>query len=174
MSFAEFLAAIENPDLRAVAMHWDQARGSKKMPAWADIDPGAIGPQLPIIWSWKYDRATDLFTGRLAGEEIDSIFGKTMRGADMREFFKDWNYEGVFARNKRVAAEPCLCHGKGLVFIHAGRYGSGERIILPLAADGEHGDGIIGATVYHSMQRGLSETGKEPASTGEDVTFYSL
>ena len=55
-----------------------------------------------------------------------------------------------------------------------GATASGERVVLPLAADGEHGDGIIGATVYHSMQRGMSETGNEPASTSEDVTFYSL
>ncbi len=70
--------------------------------------------------------------------------------------------------------EPCFCHGKGLVFIHAGRYGHGERVVLPLAEDGEHGDGIFGATIYHSMQRGMAETGGAPASTGEDVTFYSL
>ena len=144
------------------------------MPAFSDIDPAAIGPQLPIIWSWKYDRETDLFTGRLAGDEIDAIFGKTMRGADMREFFKDSNYEAIFTRNRRVATEPCLCHCKGLVLIHFGRHGYGERVVLPLAADGEHGDGVFGATVYHSMQRGLSEASKESEWTSEDVTFYPL
>ena len=174
LSFAEFLDTVENPDLRAVALHWNEARGSKKMPGWSDIDPGAIGRQLRIVWSWKYDRATDRFTGRLAGEDINAIFGKNLRGADMQEFFKDWNYDAIFARHKKVIGTPCLCHGKGLVFIHAGRYGSGERVVLPLASDGEHGDGIIGATVYHSMQRGLAETSDAPSLDAEDVTFYSL
>ena len=174
MSFAKFLAAVENPDLRAVAEHWNHARGAKKMPAWSDIDPTAIGPQLPIIWSWKYDRETDLFTGRLAGDEIDAIFGKTMRGADMREFFKDMDYEAIYTRNRRVVTEPCLCHCTGLVLIHFGRYGIGERVVMPLAADGEHGDGVFGATVYYTMQRGMSESNGKPAPTGENVTFYPL
>jgi len=174
MTFAQFLAAIENSDLRAVAEHWNHARGSKKMPGWSDIDPVAIGKQLPIIWSWKYDRATDSFTGRLAGDEIDAIFGKTMRGADMREFFKDWNYDAIFARHKKVVATPCFAHGNGLVFIHYRRHGKGERIILPLAADGEYGDGIIGATVYRLGQSRTSQKIGAPEPVGEDVTFYPL
>jgi len=174
VSFAEFLAAVENPGLRAVAMHWNGARGGKTMPGWAGIDPAAIAKQLPIVWSWKYDRTADRFTGRLAGEEINAIFGKSMRGADMREFFKDWDYDAIFARHRKVVATPCLAHGKGLVFIHAGRYGHGERVILPLADDGEHGDGIIGATVYRFLEGGAAGKSKEPSSIGEDVTFYPL
>ena len=174
VSFAEFFAAIENPDLRQVAEHWNRARGTRRMPGWSDIDPVAVAKQLPLIWSWKYDPATDEFTGRLAGEEINDIFGKNLRGADMREFFKDWNYDAIFARHKKVAATPCFAHGKGLVFIHAGRYGEGERIILPLAEDGEHGDGIIGATVYRFLRGGTAAKNGESSSAGEDVTYYDL
>ena len=174
MSFAEFLAAVENPDLRAVAIHWNEARGAKTMPGWSDIDPAAIGKQLSIIWSWKYDPATDRFTGRLAGEDINAIFGKSMRGADMQEFFKNWNYTAIFARHKKVVATPCFAHGKGFVFIHAGRHGHGERIILPLAADGKHGDGVFGATAYYLRQQNAAEENKESEWAGEDVKFYEL
>ena len=174
MSFQEFLSVVESPDLRQVAQHWNDARGGKKIPAWADIDPAAIARQLRIIWSWKYDRAADRFTGRLAGEEIDAVFGKSMRGADMKEFFKDRSYDVIFARNKKVVAIPCFAHGKGLVFIHAGRYGRGERIILPLADDGVHGDGIIGATVYRLTPPSAADESRDSKASGEDVTFHPL
>ena len=47
--------------------------------------------------------------------------------------------------------EPAFYRSKGLVFIHLDRYGIGERIMLPLAADGENGDGILGATIYNQQ-----------------------
>lgn len=171
MSFDEFLHRIEDPALRAVAQHWNAARGAKRLSGWKDIDPTAIARHLPIIWSWQYDRKTDSFTGRLSGEEINRAFGKSLRGASMKDFFAGWDYEKIFQRHRRVVIEPCFAHGKGAVFIHAKRYGEGERIILPLAEDAETGDGIIGATVYRLMQP--IEPGAVPAE-GEIVDFYPL
>lgn len=171
MRFDDFFAAIENQGLRAVARHWNVARGSRLMPAWREIDPIEFARQLPIIWSWQYDRETRKFTGRLSGEEINRIFGKSLRGAAMEDFFAPPAYENIYRRHHRVVSEPCFAHGKGAVFIHAKRYGVGERIILPLADDGEHGDGIIGATIYH-----LQEPTKpgSPRPDSEDVDFYPL
>lgn len=148
MSFRDFVAAIKSPDLRAVAFHWQAARGGKRMPGWKDIDPVAIAPYLRIVWSWKYDSVSDTFTGRLAGDAIIEAFGESLRGKAMQEFFHGRQYEHMFARHKRVIAEPAFAHGTGPVFIHAGRHGQGERIIMPLAADGVHVDGIFGATIY--------------------------
>ena len=51
MSFADFLAAIAEPALREVALHWNSARGARPMPGWKDIDPAAIARHLPILWS---------------------------------------------------------------------------------------------------------------------------
>jgi hypothetical protein len=171
LSFAAFLARIENPGLRNVATHWNAARGTRRMPGWADIDPAAIARQLPIIWAWIYDRVADRFTGRLAGEEINAAFGKSLRGEDMATFFREYEYEKIFARHRRVVTEPCFAHGLGQVFRHARRVGIGERIILPLAADGETGDGILGATFYRN---GPSELPDTTPRVGENVTFTPL
>src|SRR6185312_7778733 len=111
MSFESFLASIEAPALREVALYWQEARGSRRMPGWKDIDPAAIARHLPIVWSWKYDRHTDTFTGRLAGEEINEVFGKSLRGVPMKEFFADWQYDLIFARHRRVVTEPAFAHG---------------------------------------------------------------
>lgn len=171
MSFEAFLSRIDDPALRRVAAHWQAVRGDRRLPAWKNIDPLAIARDLPIVWSWQYDRGTDRFTGRLSGEEINKAFGRSLRGVPMQDFFKDWEYEKIFARHRRVVTEPCFAHGRGPVFIHARRYGDGERIILPLADDGENGDGIIGATVYRGLP--TPAPGKDlPAA--EEVTFHPL
>ncbi len=172
MSFRDFLAGIGHPRLRAVAEHWDRARGRKLMPAWSDLDPLALRDNLSIVWAWKYHRLTDHFTGRLAGEEINDAFGKSLRGADMAEFFEDFDYETIFARHRRVVTEPCCAHGRGQVFSHAHRIGLGERIIMPLADDGARGDGIFGATLYDPAPRQWTSDANPTA--GEQVTFYPL
>lgn len=149
MSFEAFLTSIVSSALRDVARHWHEARDARRMPSWRDIDPAAIAPYLPIVWSWKYDRDRDTFTGRLSGEEISAVLGKSVRGAVMRDYFSPSQYDIIFACYKQVVSEPALVHGGGPVFGHVQRQGTCERIILPLAADGVRGDGVLGATHYH-------------------------
>ena len=174
MSFQEFFAAIKSPDLCHIARHWDAARGSKRMPGWQDIDPSAIAPFLPIIWSWKYDSVTNTFTGRLGGDAITEAFGESLRGKPMKEFFRGRQYDMMFARHKRVVTTPAFAHGSGPVFIHTGRYGLGERIIMPLARDGSHSDGIFGATIYAANPAGPpDETARQNLAT-ETVVFFPL
>ncbi len=174
MSFMDFAAVIESRALRDVALHWQAARGGRRMPGWRDIDPAAIAPYLGIVWSWKYDRGSDSFTGRLAGDEITRAFGKDLRGKKMEDFFAGWQYDRIFARHKRVVTEPAFAHGSGPVFIHAERYGIGERIIMPLAADGIRGDGIFGATIYSVPPTTPKEPTAPPAAQAETVAFFAL
>jgi len=174
MSFQDFFTAIKSPDLCSIARHWDAARGSKRMPAWRDIDPSAIASFLPIVWSWKYDSVTDTFTGRLGGDAITEAFGESLRGKPMKEFFRGRQYDTMFARHKRVVATPAFAHGTGPVFIHAGRHGAGERIIMPLASDGIHSDGIFGATIYApNPARQPDDIARENIAT-EAVDFFPL
>ncbi len=163
MAFDELLRRISDGALRDVAIHWNEARGQRRMPGWSDISPRAIARHLPLIWSWKYDALTDLFVGRLAGEEIVQAFGENLRGKTAEEFFKDRGGEAVIARHRRVVTEPACYHGQGAVFSHARRIVTGERIILPLAEDGEKGDGILGATIYS-----FTDIGDDGGNASED------
>lgn len=170
MSFGAFEKAIVSPALKIVALHWNDVRGARKMPGWSDIRPGAIAGHLPIVWSYKYDRATDSFTGRLAGERITAIFGKSLRGVPMTEIYPVDDYPALFARTKRTVLEPAFMRGHGLVFRHLNRYGTGERIMMPLADDGENGDGMIGATEYNS----ILEPTRELLAAGEVEEWFAL
>ena len=123
-------------------------RGSNLLPAWNAIHPGAIAHQLPLVWSYNYDRASDTFTGRLSGDQIDRIFGRNLKGVPMLNFILSM-ISATFSTVRSVwSAESAFYRGEGMVFRHFDRYGHGERIIMPMAADGATGDGIFGPTEY--------------------------
>jgi hypothetical protein len=170
MSFATFQQSIVSPDLQVIAEHWGMARGQKRMPAWSDIDPVAIGKRLRFVWAWKYQREPEDFINRLAGEEIVRAFGKSPRGLKMKEFFAPEVYQIFFPWHVRIVREPAFLHGAGKVYSNVDRNFSGERIMLPLSEDGEAADGILGATIY------LPSAGVGAATSfdSEKFDFYPL
>lgn len=168
MSTADFLAAIESEPLRTIAEHWNAVRGDRLMPGWNDIVPSRISAQLKFVWVYRYDRVTRQFTGRLAGNVIETVFGKSFRGMPMTALYPPHDYERLHARAERVVREPALFRGDGRVFVHFERIGNGERIILPLADDGANGDGILGATVYQPAM------GIVPPQERESEYWYAL
>ena len=174
MGFQAFFDSIQSEALRTLARQWEAARGTRRMPAFRDIDPVEIGRHLRYVWSWRYDRVADGFTGRLAGEEIDRAFGKSLRGMKMTEFYTPEVFAIVFPRHRRVVTEPGFMHGTGMVFARMGYTMAGERIGLPLAEDGEIGDGIIGGTFYSALPRLDEERPLGPDFAPEQVTFFPL
>jgi len=174
MSFEAFFQSIRSDSLRSLARQWNAARGDRRMPAFRDIDPVEIGRHLRYVWSWKYDSARDSFTGRLAGEEIDRAFGKSLKGMQMTEFYTPDVYAMVFPRHRRVVTEPSFFHGSGMVFARMGYNMEGERIGLPLAEDGVVGDGIIGGTYYSTLPRLDEPRPLGPDFTPEQAAFYPV
>lgn len=150
MSLERFDHSVESPALRNVVRHWTEVRRGRRMPGWNDLKPTAIKEQLTIIWVWRFDSASRQFVGRLAGERIESVLGMSIRGARMSDVLARHDYPKALVRHTRVMTEPALFRGHGLIFRHLDRFDMGERIILPLADDGEHGDAIIGATEFQS------------------------
>jgi hypothetical protein len=174
MSFEAFFDSILSEPLRVLARQWAAARGSRRMPAFRDIDPVGIGRHLRYIWAWKYDRDADSFLGRLAGEEIDRAFGKSLRGMQMTEFYAPNVYAVVFPRHRRVVTEPAFFHGTGMVFAQMGYTMAGERVGLPLSEDGSTGDGIIGGTFYSAVPVQNEERPLGPDFTPEHAAFFPL
>ena len=147
-SFALFSGRIVSPGLRAIAEHWLAAKGNKLMPSWSDLSPSQMAPQLTKIWAFRYDPARDEFFARLAGNRIMIGFGKSFRGTPLKELHKPDVYAKVLANQKRLISEPALYRGEGELFKIGGQIVRGERIALPLASDGSHADGTIGAAEY--------------------------
>jgi hypothetical protein len=168
MCYADFEQAIKSPSLRQVARHWNEARGKRAMPAWKEIDPSRITSQLSIIWSYRFDRESDAFVGRLAGDQIEKVFCRTFRGTRMEDLYPADQFTLMHHRFRRVVCEPALYVEEGKVFQVVDSYGYGERIAMPLSKNGITGDGILGATVYEAFRA----TDAQPSS--DEVCWFAL
>jgi len=157
MSFADFSASIVSPDLQRIARHWNEARGTRVMPAWGDLRPGTIAAQLPLVWSYRYDAQEKEFIGRLAGDAIARIFGQNFRGARLTELEAKIDVTFLSARFRKVIEGPMLFRSDGDVFHQTDRHGYGERIIMPLSDSGGTPDGIFGATRYETTYQPQNE-----------------
>ena len=173
-TLADLDAAIRSPALRTVFTQWQQARGTRLMPAWRDIDPIAIGRHLSKVWAWRYEAATGIFTGRLAGEEIIATIGTEIRGRTFAECFPAEPASRVEPMYRRVVEGPNLVRAAGHVYILTGGSGIGERLVLPLAEDGVKADGILGVTDYRLKPPEPSALTARREVTGEEIVYYPL
>src|SRR5215469_16398119 len=71
---------IESPALRAVAQHWHEARGSKRMPSWTDLSTSALSSYFKMLWGLQYERETGDLTGQLLGDKIGKWVGPDFQG----------------------------------------------------------------------------------------------
>ena len=148
VGFPGFRDRIASPALQAIADHWQQARADKPMPAWSDLSPSAMSEQLKRLWAFKFDRAAGEFTARLAGTRTMARFGKSFRGTPLKDLHPPRVFEQAQSHMIRIVSEPALVRGTGKLFKIGDHTIEGERIVLPLASDGVHGDGVLGAADY--------------------------
>jgi hypothetical protein len=175
IGFEETYAAFENTitsqALKEVAQHWRAICPPGRLPSWSDLRPSAIKTHLPIVWSYDYDAELDDFIGRLAGIEITGVSNKPFKGTRLSELRPDDKYPRSLIRARRVLQEPALYRGHGLVYRTGGNSGFGERIVMPLAAQGSHPAGIFGATEYKSLAEWLHTSSDVK---GENEHWFSL
>jgi hypothetical protein len=147
-SFDPFLGSIEAPALRAIAQHWNAARGPQLLPSWETLRLEELPQPARLTWIYAYDPATGKFTGRLSGEQITKAFGKSFHGLPLELAHTGAIYLWVHHALTRVVSEPAAYRSTGKLYKQAGRIIEGERIALPLGSDGRTGDGIIGASWF--------------------------
>jgi hypothetical protein len=146
--FSEFRERVASAALQAIADHWRHACMDKPMPAWSDLSPSDLAPHFKRLWAFKYDRATGHFTARLAGNRAMVGFGKSFRGTPLKELHPPHVFELAQAHMTKVVIERTAYYCSGKLFKVGTQTIEGERIILPLASDGLHGDGVLGATDF--------------------------
>lgn len=166
MSFADFAASIVSPDLRCVALHWNAARGTRRMPSWRDLRPAAIAPQLPLVWCYSHDAENDDFVGRLAGDVIARLFERPFKGIRMTQLQPKIDVSFLLGRSRQVVSKPALFRSNGDVFHMPDCHGYGERIIMPLAEQDGRADGIFGATQY--------QTSYQPTGAGIQEHWFAI
>jgi hypothetical protein len=145
-SVREISARIRSPAARAAYEFWMSFWTAGRLPSFQDVDPAKVKKALPYLWVLKYDRASDRFAYRIAGEEVNSFFRRNMSGrpvdgsmpADLAAAFQ--------ARARRVVQTCCALHLVGKVYRSAGYEAVGERLYLPLAPSRADDGGVLGIT----------------------------
>jgi len=174
MPIDQILDYLQEPSMREIARFWDKARGARRFPAWRDIDAVALARHLPILWAWRWDKTEQTFIGRLAGEAILDAMGQGFRGARLQDYFAGRNAETFLERYRRVLNEPAIMVNRGFVFSLIGGHGTGERIALPLAEDGETPDGLFGATIYRVAAKRVARDRITVSDARETVEFFTV
>ncbi len=170
-TLAAFLNAISSAALKDVARHWGEACKDGELASWKDLQPVAIKKHLPIVWSYDYDAANDDFIGRLAGAKVTALSSGPFKGVRLSEIRPSDRYPRSLLRARRVANEPALYRGHGLVYQSAESIGVGERIVMPLRRDGNYPGGIFGASEF---QNSANWQNLSLNPNGEDELWFSL
>lgn len=138
---------LSDQRLRIFLDHYLKVRAERSMPSRRDIDPLSLGPVLPFIWLSDYEADYGTFRYRLAGEEVNAVFGSRITGKLLSEIVKGQRFVNVNQLFLRVITEEIALHAEGPVYRCTDRMTLGERLVLPLSSDGRTADGLIGVTV---------------------------
>lgn len=144
---------IRHPELRRMMRWYLASRGEQKLVAAQRLDPTELKGVLARAFYYDYERASDDFRLRLAGEEIRALLPNARRDATLAEVIPANVLEVVRDRYRRIVIERSVFHGIGRVFFTIGNPGLGERLVLPLADDSGAVTQIFGATFYDFSNR---------------------
>jgi hypothetical protein len=88
---------------------------------------------------------------RVAGEEVNEIFGLSVAGKLLSDFVGGDRFNAVNSNFLNVVREEAALLATGPIYSCTDRIALGERLALPLSSDGQKADGIIGATARETM-----------------------
>ena len=145
------IETIKSQRLRILLEHYLAVRGGKRMPSRRDIDPTCLAPVLPIIWMNEYEPAAGTFRYRLAGEEVNEVFGGSVAGRLLSDFVIGDRFVATNEHFLKAINEQQAMLASGPIYRCTDRIALGERLVLPLSSDGETADGLIGATARGTM-----------------------
>src|SRR5258708_39154879 len=138
---------VKDERLRRLIQHWLELRGSRAMPARQDIDPVRIFFALPYLWIYDF-LPPEAFRCRLIGEEIIDLWGRNPKGRYLRDIFPEPHAQAVTESLLITVRTGRIMHSMSDVLTTDRVSVRGERIALPLAAEGTTVDTILGATIY--------------------------
>src|SRR3546814_20594439 len=93
----------------------------------------------------EYEPAAGTFRYRLAGEEVNDIWGFAVAGRLLSDFVPPERFSPTNESFLKVLRDAAALIASGAVYRCSGRVGLGERPILPLASADVTADGPLGA-----------------------------
>jgi len=147
---------IEHAILRRLLSHWlDLTPAGRQIPDRDLLDPINFPWALPYVWLVERqagdpgDRiGTTKFRYLLAGEKINTVPGKSYARKTLAQLFDDELATYMARKLTDVCVSPAVCHDSGRIYKYTEKSGHGERLMLPLAGNGERAKYVFGCTVY--------------------------
>ncbi len=134
--------------MRRLYEHWQAIHPDQGLPGRQHFDPLQV-PQL-LSWIWLVDvhREPLRFKFRLYGTQHIPPSGGDHTGKWIDEAYPNFVTSDVYADYVLVAEQGVPSYRKGNASYHAPEYKELERVMLPLATDGQTVDMIMAITVY--------------------------
>ncbi|MHA1154139.1 MAG: PAS domain-containing protein [Alphaproteobacteria bacterium] len=136
--------------LTALKRYWDDRRGSRGMPARADLDPVDVPELLPFILLVETAETLEAFRYRLIGTEACRGFDRDRTGARFSDLPRTGNFDEVYGGYWRSFRERTPQYFHGPLALTGDSRVQFSRLTLPLSHDGKHVDMILGGIVYSS------------------------
>ncbi len=135
---------IADPHLRSLYQYWQElAQAAGGLPSIQAFDPLHLPKVLRHIWIVEIESSTGRFRVRLAGENINAIYGRNIGGQYFRDVYDPSDLDTIVARYGRCLTQPAIFRATGSVYAAAGRLTAGERFALPmLGRGGGHGHAV--------------------------------
>jgi hypothetical protein len=136
--------------LGAVCRHWKDLVRDGLPPARQALDPGAFMAALPFLWICERQGGSGRLVVRLAGEAINALFGRTVRGRFLDEILPPPLHGELVAAVGEVLAGPAALLARGRLSVDDPGAPLADCAILPLR-DGPEIRSVLGATVYDAQ-----------------------
>lgn len=151
--------------------YWNGLRVCGRLPSLDAFDPLEVAAVLPSIWKIHWEDDARDFVYRLAGEEILRMFTMPLRHKTLGEIYNAELSDTLRKRYQTICQTPVAFYARGQVYSHLGRYGRGERLVLPLTDGRGRPRIVIGCTVYTTSQ--WPDPAKRPPVLETDTSLFT-
>jgi hypothetical protein len=149
------------PATAAFFRYWNAKRGTRAMPARADLDPIEMKPWLPGVALVEVKRAAAgnqsparnqsyVLRYRLIGTRPTSLRGREVTGLTVEEGYFGADLAAALENYRLVVEEKKLVYDWDHTPAESGFAREGETLLLPLASDGEIVDMVL---VYQEVDQ---------------------
>ena len=145
----QYLTGNAHCSLKELFDYWLTRRGSRRMPARADINPADIPSLLPYLLLADVDACRQAVRIRLAGTGVVDRFGTELTGHDLSEVDHGEENEAVATTYMEVARLGEPQYKVSDFWTKDRRHFHMEMILLPLSEDGESVNMILTGLYCH-------------------------
>ena len=154
--------------------YWDDLRQDADAPFLSDFDPIDVPGHLPLIWlaGWCDERQDYVY--RVAGEAILAAHQCPMRGLTLTQIYRPSLAAVVRQRYDRICHDGCLYYAAGTIYTNIDRFGTGERVAMPMRDSDGRRSIVLGCTVSRVMRRPVDDLDHDPTDDPEIQAYMTL